>query len=95
MSKAKEETPGVGHNSQVGGIAGEALKQYVDRIERLEEEKKGIAADIKDVYAQAKATGFDVKTLRKVIQRRRIERAELEEQEQLIDLYENALGIFQ
>jgi len=90
MSK---DNPGIGHNSgdAIGGIASEALRQFVARIERLEEEKRATQADIKDVYAQAKSQGFDTKILRKVIQRRRIDAMEREEQDQLLELYE---GVF-
>lgn len=89
----KNESPGVGHNSgdegsgQIGGIAAKALKQFISRIERLTEEKQAIQDDIKDVFAQAKAQGFDTKILRKVISLRKMERQEREEQEQLLDLY--------
>ena len=62
------------------------------RIEKLEEEKKGIAADIKDVYAEAKAVGYDTKALRKVVSLRKIDRQEREEQEMVLDLYLAALG---
>jgi uncharacterized protein (UPF0335 family) len=68
------------------------LKQIVARIERLNEEKAGIAADIKEVYGEAKATGFDAKALRKVIALRKLDRTERAEQEQMIDLYLAALG---
>ena len=72
---------------------GEArLQLHVDAIERLEEEKKGIADDIKDRYALAKGEGYDPKILRKVIQRRAIERAELEEQDAVLATYEAALA---
>ncbi|MFZ4601004.1 MAG: DUF2312 domain-containing protein [Alphaproteobacteria bacterium] len=72
--------------------AKEKLKQIVTRIEKLEEEKKGIAADIKDVYAEAKAVGYDTKALRKVVSLRKIDRQEREEQEMVLDLYLAALG---
>ncbi|MBI1185913.1 MAG: DUF2312 domain-containing protein [Alphaproteobacteria bacterium] len=72
--------------------AKEKLQQIVARIERLEEEKKGIAADIKEVYGEAKSTGFDTKVLRKVVSLRKIDRAERAEQEQVMDLYLQALG---
>jgi uncharacterized protein (UPF0335 family) len=75
------------------GIAAAQLKSIVERIERLEEEKKALADDIKDVYAEAKANGFDTKTLRTVIRLRKQDRAEREEQEALLDLYLNALGM--
>ena len=69
------------------------LKTVVDRIERLEAEKAGIASDIKDIYAEAKGNGFDVKILRKVIALRKIDVVERVEQETLIDTYMQALGM--
>jgi uncharacterized protein (UPF0335 family) len=69
------------------------LKSLVERIERLEEEKKTIAADIKEVYAEAKGHGFDTKILRKVISIRKKDRQELEEEEAMLDLYLGALGM--
>ena len=69
------------------------LKSLVERIERLEEEKKTIAADIKEVYAEAKANGFDTKILRKVISVRKKDHAEREEEEALLSLYMHALGM--
>jgi uncharacterized protein (UPF0335 family) len=69
------------------------LKALVERIERLEEEKKSIAGDIKEVYAEAKANGFDTKVLRKVISLRKKDAAEREEEEAILDLYLQALGM--
>ena len=69
------------------------LKSLVERIERLEEEKKVIAGDIKEIYAEAKANGFDTKILRKVISIRKKDRHEREEEEAILDLYLNALGM--
>ena len=69
------------------------LRSFVERIERLEEEKKTIAGDIKEVYAEAKANGFDTKILRKVIALRKIEAAEREEQQSMLDVYLAALGM--
>jgi len=60
---------------QAGGVAGEQLRSFIERIERLEEEKKGIAEDIKEVYAGAKAVGFDPKVMRKVISIRKMDQA--------------------
>lgn len=74
-------------------VARDQLRTIIERIERLEEEKKAIADDIKDVYAEAKANGFDAKTLRKVVSLRKIESAEREEQEAMLDLYLSALGM--
>jgi uncharacterized protein (UPF0335 family) len=72
--------------------AQEKLKQIVERIERLEEEKKQTADDIKDVYAEAKALGYDTKVLRTVVRLRKQDRQEREEHEQVLDLYLAALG---
>jgi uncharacterized protein (UPF0335 family) len=69
------------------------LKSLVERIERLEEEKKTIAGDIKEVYAEAKANGFDTKILRKVITIRKKDRNEREEEEAMLDVYLSALGM--
>ena len=69
------------------------LKSLVERIERLEEEKKTIAADIKEVYAEAKGNGFDTKILRKVISIRKKDAQDLEEEEAMLDLYLGALGM--
>lgn len=76
-----------------GGITGEHLRQYIERIERLEEEKKTIAEDMKEVFGEAKANGFDVKIMRKIISLRKMDAADREEQEALIDLYKQALGM--
>ena len=69
------------------------LKSLIERIERLEEEKKALAGDIKEVYAEAKANGFDTKIMRKVISLRKKDRTEREEEEAMILLYLNALGM--
>ena len=81
--------------SDVGGIAADRLKSFVERIERLEEEKAGIAGDIKDVYAEAKGTGFDVKIIRQIIRLRKMEQDDRREQEELLDLYKQALGMLE
>lgn len=77
----------------VGGIAKDRLRSIVERVERLEEERKSLANDIKDIFAEAKSAGFDVKVLRQVIALRRKEPAEVEEQQTLLDLYCRALGM--
>ena len=79
--------------ADVAGVAGDRLKSFIERIERLEEEKRALAEDIKEVYAEAKANGFDTKTLRQVIRMRKLEANERQEQEALLDLYLNALGM--
>ena len=77
----------------VGGIAGERLRSFIERIERLEEEKRTLAADIKEVYAEAKSTGFDTKIMRQLIRIRRMDKDDLDEQESLLDVYKRALGM--
>lgn len=90
----KKNEPGVGHNSEgAEGIAADELKQIVERVERLEEEKAGIAGDIKEVYAEAKGRGFDVKTIRKIIRLRAQDHAERQEQAAILELYCQALGL--
>ncbi|MCK5934224.1 Uncharacterized conserved protein, UPF0335 family [Fulvimarina manganoxydans] len=79
--------------SDVSEVAGDQLRSFVERIERLEEEKKTIADDIKDVYAEAKGNGFDTKVLRKVISLRKQDQNERQEQEAILDLYLQALGM--
>ena len=74
-------------------IAAEQLRQFIERIERLEEEKRGIADDIKDVYAEAKAVGYDVKTMRAIVRLRRMDRNARQEAEALLDLYKSTLGL--
>lgn len=75
------------------GIGRDQLRSIVERIEKLEEEKAAIAGDIKEVYAEAKANGFDTKTLRQVVRLRKQDSAERQEQEALLDLYLHALGM--
>ncbi len=79
--------------AEVGGIAGDHLRSFIERIERLEEEKAALAADIKDVYAEAKGTGFDVKIMRQLIRLRKMEDHDRTEQEEILDLYKRALGM--
>jgi len=76
-----------------GTIAADQLRLFIERIERLEEEKKGIADDIKDVYAEAKATGYDVKTMRQIVRLRKMENHVRQEAEALLDTYKAALGL--
>ena len=83
------EKPG----TETGGIAADRLRSIVERIERLEEERKALASDIKDIYSEAKSAGFEVKVLRQLIRIRKQETADVEEQETLLDLYRRALGM--
>jgi uncharacterized protein (UPF0335 family) len=74
-------------------VAQDQIKAFVERIERMEEEKKAIADDIKEIYAEAKGNGFDTKVLRQVVRIRKQDRSERMEQEALLDLYMTALGM--
>ena len=76
-----------------GGIAAKRLRAFIERIERLEEEKAALAADIREVYAEAKADGFDAKTMRQVVRLRKLDSTDRAEQEALLDLYKAALGL--
>lgn len=80
-------------SQDVGGVAGARLKSFVERIERLEEEKSAIADDIKDVYAEAKGTGFDTKTLRKIVSLRKLDVEKRREADELLELYKSAIGM--
>lgn len=79
--------------AHVGGIAGDILKAYIERIERLEEEKRNLAGDIKEVYAEAKGNGFDPKIMRKLVSLRRMDQADRQEEEELLEVYRRAVGL--
>ena len=76
-----------------GNVAADQLRLFIERIERLEEEKKGIADDVKDVYAEAKANGYDTKTMRAIVRLRRLETHARQEADALLETYRNALGL--
>jgi uncharacterized protein (UPF0335 family) len=77
----------------VGGIAGPQLKSFIERIERLEDEKRALGEDIKEVYAEARGSGFEPKIMRQIIKIRRMDKEEHDEQETLLDLYKRALNM--
>ncbi len=95
----------IGHNSgdeprfdgtehrEIGGSSADRLRSIVERIERLEDERKALSGDISDIYAEAKSAGFDVKVLRQLIKIRKQEPNDVEEQESLLDVYRHALGM--
>jgi len=91
--RAMSQAAAKSDDTEVGGIAADRLRSIIERIERLEEEKKALSSDIKDIMAEAKSAGFDVKVIRQVLRIRRQEPAEVEEQETLLDLYRRALGM--
>jgi uncharacterized protein (UPF0335 family) len=81
-----------GHN-RVGGVAVDQLKSVISRIEKLEEEKAGLAADIRDVYSEARGNGFDCPAIKKIIKLRKMDASEREEAETILDTYMSALGM--
>lgn len=96
MARVKKRSePGVGHNNppDLGGIAVDRLRSIIERVERLEAEKKEISDGIKDVMAEARSAGFDAKAIKTIIKIRRQEPAEVQEHRTLVDLYGKALGV--
>ncbi|CDA18166.1 MAG: DUF2312 domain-containing protein [Alphaproteobacteria bacterium] len=79
--------------NEVGGIDSTRLNSLIERIERLEEEKKGISSDIRDIYAEAKGVGFDVKIMKAIIKLRKMNQADRDEQEFLLETYRKALNV--
>ena len=93
MAKRKRGSiPNIGHNSN-GAIGKDQLKSFVERIERLEEEKKATAEDIREVYSEAKGNGYDTRALRKIIQLRKLDADARREQEAILETYMLALGM--
>lgn len=94
---------GVGHNSgekpepakktKAGPVSADRLKSFVERIEKLDEERRAIGGDIKDVYSEAKGVGYDVKTIRKIVAMRKQDAADRAEQQTLLEVYCHALGM--
>lgn len=76
-----------------GGVSGQRLKAFIERIERLEAEKAALAEDVKDIFAESKAVGFDTKTMRKVIRLRKMDKEKRQEEEELLELYKSAIGL--
>ena len=79
--------------TRAGPISADRLKSFVERIEKLEEERHAIGGDIRDVYSEAKGVGYDVKTMRRIVSLRKMDAAERDEQEALLDTYKHALGM--
>jgi len=80
--------------ADTGGVAADRLKSFIERVERLEEEKNALAADIREVYSEAKGAGFDVRTMRQVVRLRKLDLSERQEQEVLLDTYMRAIDTF-
>lgn len=79
--------------NDAGGVSGQRLKAFIERVERLEEEKAGLAEDIKDIMAEAKGVGFDTKTMRKIIRLRKMDAQKRQEEDELLELYKSAIGL--
>ncbi len=79
--------------TDVGDIAADRLRAFVERIERLEEEKAALVADIREIYAEAKGVGYDTKIMRQIVRLRKIDSQDRQEQEAILDLYKSALGM--
>ena len=79
--------------AEIGGIAADRLRTFVERIERLEEEKAAITADIREVYGEAKGAGFNAKILRQIVRLRRLDQADRREEEAMLELYKRALDL--
>jgi len=79
----------------VGGVAGDRLRSFIERIERLEEERRALGEDIKEVYSEAKSAGFDLPTMRAVIRIRKLDQDDRDEKQALLDTYMNALGMLE
>ena len=77
----------------VTGISGERLRSFIERVERLEEEKKALGDDIREIYSEAKGTGFDIKILRQIIRLRRMDASDRNEMEEVLEVYKRALGM--
>jgi len=80
-------------STEVGGVAAAELRQFVERVERLEEEKSALANDVKEVFAELKSRGYDAKVVRQVLRIRKQDKAERQEQEAILELYLSALGM--
>lgn len=91
--KQKDDTPDVDGGGNSASVAGARLRALIERIERMEEEKKAVADDIKEIYVEAKGSGFDTKVMRILIRRRKQDAAERAEQDALVHLYSTALGM--
>jgi len=94
MIRAQNERAVPGHNKTKSfTVSAETLKGYVDRLEKMDEEKKAVADDIKDIYAELKGNGYDAKAIRTIVRERKVDAAEAAEQEAILDTYRHALGM--
>lgn len=89
----KPELPGIGHNAKTGEVSGSRLKSFIERVERMEQERKTINEDIKDIYSEAKATGFEPKIMRKIVALRKQNLEKRREESEIMELYMSAIGM--
>lgn len=93
MAKSNAQTRDDIDANDEGQISGNRLKSFIERVERLEDEKKALAEDIRDVYAEAKSTGFEPKIMRKIVSLRKANLEKRREEQELLDLYMAAIGM--
>ncbi|MGH7087618.1 MAG: DUF2312 domain-containing protein [Stellaceae bacterium] len=93
IARATAKSGEAGPPAEVAGVAGERLKSFIERVERLEEEKRALAEDIKEVYSEAKGAGFDIKTMRQIVRLRKLDEEDRDEQEALLETYLRAIGM--
>ena len=79
--------------NEVSGVSGDRLRSFIERIERLEEEKSALSEDVKEVYSEAKGTGFDVKIVRQIVRLRKMDDSARSEMEEVLDVYKRAMGM--
>ncbi len=93
-ASSEEDQDEKGSGTQdTGGVAGKRLVSFLERVEGLEEEKTALADDIKEVYAEAKGVGFDVKTIRRIVRLRKMEPEKRQEEDAILELYKSAIGM--
>lgn len=91
---SKPSLPGIGHNIDEGiSVAGKRLQSFIERIERLQEEKEGMAEDIREIYKESKGVGFDTKALRKIVSLRKMDTQKRHEEAEILDLYKASIGM--
>lgn len=91
---SEENTQDENTPKDVGGVQGQRLQSFIERIERLSEEKEALHEDIKEVYAESKGVGFDAQIIRKIVSLRKMDGEKRREEEELLDLYKTAVGMF-
>lgn len=91
---SEQASPGIGHNSKTPdkSVSAMRLKSFIERIERLEEEKKALGGDLREVYSEAKGGGYDTKIIRQLVKLRKMDKADRQEQEALLRVYMDAVG---